>query len=88
MRYRIATNPRELAHADMAHRCHEVQGVHAAGVILESVGYEGCAVWRFDARARHWHIIFDTSLPDASRLPGRDYWRNVAAHELAQGGKQ
>lgn len=85
MRYRVATNPAELAQADRAGGCHEVQTIEQAADIMRPHGFDGCAVWRYDGAARHWRLIFDTSIPDRSRLPASLYWCNVAQNE--KGGR-
>lgn len=86
-RYKVATNNRELIHADKFDGCPIVDSVEKVGAMLARAGFDGCAVWRFDAPAKYWRLIFDTTLPDAGRLPGARYWQNVAAHE-ASGGRE
>ena len=52
------------------------------GNLLKNAGFEGCSVWRWSAwPERHWHLIFDTSAPSESRLPGAEFWANVARSE-------
>lgn len=81
MKLKVATTKGELTRADKFDGCPIVDTLEKAGDMLAAAGFEGCAVWRFQPRARHWELIFDTTLPDAGRLPGAQYWRNVADHE-------
>lgn len=73
--YRVATNGADYSASVLC------VGIDAAGEELRTVGFEPATVWRYDGRSRHWSIIFDTSMADASRLPPSLYWCNVAQNE-------
>lgn len=49
--------------------------------LLRRHEFDGCTVWKRDPRAKHWAVIFDTSVPDSDRLPPSLYWLNVAQNE-------
>jgi len=80
-RYRVATPTNKgLTSADKF-GFPEVNSPDAVADMLRPFDFDGCSVWRYDGRARHWGLIFDTSLPDACRLPASLYWCNVAQNE-------
>jgi len=83
-RYRIVTpaTPRAQGrHYPDFEAGRECNTTEAAAAVMRPHGFDGCAVWRYVPRARHWEIIFDTTQPNAARLPAPDYWFNVATAE-------
>jgi len=84
MKLKVHINEKSLRTEKAWAECPIVHTLADAAALLEAAGFEGCSVWRYDARAKHWRLIFDTSLPDKSRLPGRVYWGNVAADESSK----
>lgn len=43
--------------------------------------FTGCSVWRYQGRARHWVLIFDTSAPVQRIGTNADYWARVRQSE-------
>ena len=80
MKLKVATTKTELSHADKFDGCHIVDTFDKATAIVKNAGFELCSVWLYDSRARHWNLIFDTSIPATSRLPGAVYWQNTVAY--------
>lgn len=80
-RYRVATpSNKGLTTADKFDYP-EAKTTEDCAVLMRPHGFDGCSVWKFDGRAKHWGLIFDTSLPDSGRLPPNMYWCNVAKNE-------
>lgn len=80
MKIKVATNKQELSKADKFDGCPVVDTLDKATSVLKNAGFEGCTVWVYNAKTKHWGIVFDTSLPDSCRLPGATYWGNVVTH--------
>jgi hypothetical protein len=78
-RYRVTTPAHKNASTAL-----QFSSLDTVGDTLRAAGFEGCTVWKYEPRARHWGIIFDTSVPDASRLPGSLYWCNTTQNEKAR----
>jgi hypothetical protein len=77
-RYRVTRPGQKRPHFDGGV---EVQSLDAVDGLLRESAYERCAVWRFKPAARHWRLIFDTTVPQGRLITSAEYWRNVAAHE-------
>lgn len=83
-RYRVATPSNGgMTQADRKD-FPEFNSIEKVGDALRPHEFDRCTVWKYDGRARHWRIIFDTSLPENRQIASSQYWLNVAQNEKGQ----